>query len=129
MNSSFEANEFNPEISQNSLGGYLNKMEEEETSAQNKAKSKIDLLDKFETMYQRLGGASTIQNPFENINPDEDIKAVWEKLGNNKMLGVLHSFILLRPLIKEAIEKEQEQIIEPDADKQENESKLLTDMS
>ena len=88
-----------------------------------------DLLDKFETMYQRLGGPQTIENPFEKIDPSEDMNSLWTKLGNNKMLGILHAFVLLRPLIKKAIEREEQVKVENEEGKIENESRLLNDMA
>lgn len=92
-------------------------------------KRKRDLLDKFENMYQKLGGSASIENPFENINPDEDVSELWKKLGNNKMLGVLHAFVLLRPVIKDAIEREEQNILKAEDEKANNEAKLLSDMA
>lgn len=74
------------------------------TPAPSLTKRKRDLIQKFEMMYQKLGGMSTIENPFATISPDEEVSEIWKKVGNNKMLGVLHAFVLLRPIIKDAVE-------------------------
>jgi hypothetical protein len=92
-------------------------------------KNKLSLLNTFETMYQKLGGSTNIKNPFLDIDPDEDISVLWKKLGNNRMLGILHSFVLLRPLIKDAIEKEESKVLEQQENKINNEAKLLSDMA
>lgn len=81
--------------------------------------SSLELLEKFENMYQKLGGKMTVENPLESIE-HEDMNTLWKKLGNNRMLGILHAFVLLRPVIKEALEHEQEQ----DGD----EGKMLADV-
>ena len=104
----------------------INKTEGEDLAL---GKRKRDLLDKFENMYQKLGGSANIENPFEGIDPEEDISKLWAKLGNNKMLGILHAFVLLRPVIKEAIEREEHKLIESEDDKVNNESKLISDMA
>ncbi|CAI2365641.1 unnamed protein product [Moneuplotes crassus] len=92
-------------------------------------KQKRELVEKFETMYQRLGGPMNIDNPFEGVSPDDDISVLWKKLGNNQMLGILHSFILLRPIIKDAIEREEQGVIEKETENSNIESKLLNDMA
>ena len=92
-------------------------------------KQKLQLLDKFETMYQRLGGPNSIQNPFAEQDASSDINTLWKNLGNNKMLGILHGFVLLRPLIKDAIEREEHNIVKKAMSSDENEAKLLSEMA
>ena len=117
---------FKEDDTQNEIMAEIKKSESEEIAL---GKRKRDLLDKFENMYQKLGGSANIENPFEGIDPEEDISKLWAKLGNNKMLGILHAFVLLRPIIKEAIEKDEYKLVEAEDEKINNEAKIISDMA
>lgn len=63
------------------------------------------MLEKFETIYQKV--CHKLDNPFRKTNffspGDKSIKALWNSMSNEKMIGILHAFILLRPTIDKAI--------------------------
>jgi len=92
-------------------------------------KRKRDLLDKFENMYQLLGGSENIENPFDDLAPGEDISQLLERLGKEKMLGILHAFVLLRPVIKDSIEREEQRAVEAEITQTNHESKVISDMA
>uniref|UniRef100_A0A7S3J3S1 Uncharacterized protein n=1 Tax=Euplotes harpa TaxID=151035 RepID=A0A7S3J3S1_9SPIT len=80
-------------------------------------------------MYQLLGGSENIENPFDDLAPGEDISQLLERLGKEKMLGILHAFVLLRPVIKDSIEREEQRAVEAEITQTNHESKVISDMA
>ena len=117
------------ETGKNALEDIMEKMNELQNEEEHITKKRRDLLEVFEVMYQRLGGQINIENPFKDILPGDDITKLWEKIPNNKMLGILHGYVLLRSIIKAAIEKEEQSLIDCEAEKIENESIKINDLA
>lgn len=66
-------------------------------------------MQKFETIYQKVSGE--LDNIFRDVKvpdipygeehdltkPSEELKQMWNGLSNEKMIGILHAFVLLKP--------------------------------
>ena len=72
-------------------------------------KRKRELLEKFELIYQKV--CPKLDNVFRGVsfyhNSDDSLKKSWNKMNNEKMIGVLHAFVLLKPTISKAINNSQ----------------------
>lgn len=48
-----------------------------------------------------------LENLFKGVSyfksDDEKMKSLWNKMSNEKMIGVLHAFVLLKPTIDKAM--------------------------
>lgn len=67
-------------------------------------KRKRELLEKFETIYQKV--CHKLDNVFRGvqfINADDSLKKIWNRMNNEKMIGVLHAFVLLKPTLSKAL--------------------------
>jgi hypothetical protein len=67
-------------------------------------KRKKDIVEKFEIVYQKV--CPHLDNLFKGFyfsHDDDKLKEVWNKMTNEKMIGILHAFTILKPTIVRAM--------------------------
>jgi hypothetical protein len=71
-------------------------------------KRKKELLEKFEVIFQKTSHHfkniwDDLEEPGEGKDVNESLKAIWNGLSNERMIGVLHAFVLLKPTLDKCI--------------------------
>ena len=65
-------------------------------------RKKKELLERFEMIYNKI--SVKMDNPFQDIKDGSQMQDLWSTMDDDRMVGLLHAFILLKPLIRSAIE-------------------------
>ena len=62
---------------------------------ESKSKGKETIVETYENVYQKLENKN-IKNPFKDFNGEVGMNELLKKVGSDRMVGILHSFILLK---------------------------------
>ena len=64
------------------------------------AKKRRDLLSRFEEIYQKV--KPKVDNPLRKFSSLQKLRERWNKLPDERLVGFLHAYLLLKPHLKKA---------------------------